>query len=76
MADSQSSEPSTNGLVGYWTFDNAGTTADDSSGNNNNGTVTGATQIAGKVGLAYQFDGAGCVSIPDSPSLAMNGGPP
>ena len=69
-----SNEPPTNGLVGYWTFDNAGTTADDSSGNNNNGTVTGVTQVAGKVGLAYQFDGGGRVGIPDSPSLAMDGG--
>ena len=68
------SEPPTNGLVGFWTFDTAGSTAPDSSGNHNDGTVTGATQIPGKIGLGYQFGGAGCVTIPDSPSLAMNGG--
>ena len=50
----------TNGLVGYWNFDEGtGTTAADSSGSGNNGTlVNGSTWTAGKVGNgALQFDG-------------------
>lgn len=50
----------TDGLVGYWTFDEgSGTTAADSSGNGNNGTlVNGPTWVAGKVGAgALSFDG-------------------
>src|SRR3989338_5884576 len=51
----------TNGLVGYWAFDEgSGTTAGDSSGNGNNGTlVNGPTWTAGKVGSqAISFDGS------------------
>src|SRR3989344_8923137 len=42
----------TNGLVGYWTFDEtSGTTASDSSGNGNTGTLTnGPTWTQGKIG--------------------------
>ncbi len=42
----------TTGLVGYWNFDEqTGTTASDSSGSGNNGTlVNGPTWTAGKVG--------------------------
>src|SRR3989338_5343069 len=49
----------TSGLVGYWTFDEgAGTTANDSSGNNNTGTLTnGPTWTTGKIGQALNFDG-------------------
>src|ERR1700728_2906074 len=38
-----------NGLVGYWTFDEgSGTTANDSSGNGNNGTLaTSQTWVTG-----------------------------
>jgi len=47
-----------NGLVGYWKFDEiSGTTATDSSGHGNNGTINGATPVAGKVGGALSFDG-------------------
>ncbi|MCJ7423777.1 right-handed parallel beta-helix repeat-containing protein [Candidatus Bathyarchaeota archaeon] len=47
------------GLVGCWKFDEgAGTTAYDSSGNGNNGTlVNGPTWAAGKYGEALSFDG-------------------
>jgi hypothetical protein len=51
---------STNGLVGYWNFDEgSGTTAADSSGNGNTGTLTnGPTWTTGKVGSgALGFDG-------------------
>jgi len=45
-------------LVGYWQFDEgSGTTATDSSGNGNNGTINGATWVDGKLGKALSFDG-------------------
>jgi hypothetical protein len=47
----------TNGLVGWWPFNG---NANDESGNNNNGTVNGATLIADRFGnanKAYSFDG-------------------
>src|SRR3989344_8523640 len=49
----------TSGLVGYWTFDEgSGTTANDSSGNNNTGTlINGSTWTTGKIGGALSFDG-------------------
>jgi len=53
-----------NGLVGHWKFDeNSGTSAYDSSGNGNLGTLTnGPTRTASascKVGDCLNFDGAG-----------------
>jgi hypothetical protein len=47
------------GLVGYWKFDEGvGTTASDSSGNNNTGTLTnGPTWIKGKINNALSFNG-------------------
>ncbi|MEE9412498.1 MAG: LamG-like jellyroll fold domain-containing protein [Methylococcales bacterium] len=45
-------------LLGYWIFDDgSGTTAMDSSGNNNDGTVTGAAWVSGYLGGALGFDG-------------------
>ena len=47
----------TNGLVGYWPFNG---NANDESGNNNNGTVNGATSTTDRFGVAnkaYSFDG-------------------
>ena len=50
--------PPTTGLLGYWTFDeDTGTVAHDTSGNGNNGTVTGATWEPGKVNSALSFNG-------------------
>ena len=46
-----------NGLIGWWPFNG---NANDESGNNNNGTVNGATLTAdrfGNAGKAYGFDG-------------------
>ena len=54
------SSPSDKGLVGHWTFDGqdiSGTRAKDRSGNNNHGTITGATKKIGKIGQALDFDG-------------------
>ena len=47
------------GLVGWWSFDEgSGTIAYDRSGNNNNGTlINGPTWTQGKVGGALSFDG-------------------
>ena len=47
----------TNGLVGWWPFNG---NANDDSGNNNNGTVNGATLTTDRFGntnSAYQFNG-------------------
>ncbi|MEM3616535.1 MAG: LamG domain-containing protein [Candidatus Bathyarchaeia archaeon] len=62
------------GLVGYWSFDEGtGTTAYDSSGNNNHGTIYGATWTNGKIGNALQFDGIDdYVFIENSPSLQVS----
>ena len=58
-----------NGLVGWWPFNG---NANDESGNNNNGTVNGATLSTdrfGNVGSAYDFDSGSLISIPNSNSL-------
>ncbi|HEY7310523.1 MAG TPA: Ig-like domain-containing protein [Gemmataceae bacterium] len=60
------------GLVAAYGLDeNAGTTANDDSGNGNNGTLTNATWTTGKYGSALQFTGAATsdVTINDAPSL-------
>ena len=45
-------------LAGQWSFDEGtGTKIGDTSGNNNNGTIAGATWVNGKVGKALSFDG-------------------
>jgi|GEM_PF-3663435 len=48
----------TDGLVAYWAFDEgSGTTAHDTSGNDNDGTINGANWTTGKFGSALSFDG-------------------
>ena len=52
-----------NGLIGHWNFDEAtGTTAYDSSGSSNHGTINTGTstinRLTGKVSNAINFDGA------------------
>ncbi|RJS73797.1 hypothetical protein CW714_02500, partial [Methanophagales archaeon] len=59
------------GLVGLWHFDEgAGTTAGDSSGNNNNGTlIDNPDWVDGKIGKALEFNGStNYVEINDSDS--------
>jgi hypothetical protein len=63
-------------LVGWWKFDEgSGTTANDSSGNENHGTFNGDPQwVNGKFGKALKFDGsADYLAAPDSESLDING---
>lgn len=53
----------TNGLVGYWNFDEgSGTVANDTSGNGNNGTINGATWVAGPSSRAKLLRGKESVS--------------
>jgi len=63
-------------LVGWWRLDeSSGTTAHDSSGNGNDGTLRGDTQWQpgnGQVGGALEFNGSsGYVEIPFSESLRV-----
>ncbi|HUT46727.1 MAG TPA: LamG domain-containing protein [Sedimentisphaerales bacterium] len=48
-------------LIGYWNFDEtSGTTAQDATGNGNDGTLNGDPQwAAGRLGGALEFDGEG-----------------
>jgi hypothetical protein len=60
----------TNGLVGYYPFSG---NSNDLSGNNNNGTVSGAvmtTDRFGNANSAYSFNGNSEIRIPNSSSLA------
>ncbi len=64
------------GLMGAWGFnEGTGTTARDSSGNGNNGTLGGAGvtwAAGGKNGAALSFDGAsGNVTVPNATSLSF-----
>jgi hypothetical protein len=61
------------GLVSWWSFNEGiGTVAGDSSGNGNNGTISGATWVAGKYGQALSFNGvSNYVSVVDSPGLRL-----
>ncbi len=62
----------TSGAVGYWTFDEgAGTTAADSSGNGNTGTLmNGPTWTTGIMSSALQFDGlSNYVNVPSTAAL-------
>jgi len=63
----------TEGLVGWWTFDEgSGAVAADSSGNGNDGTLNGPVEwtTEGKIGGAMAFTGPyNYVLVPDAPSL-------
>jgi hypothetical protein len=69
--------PASTNLVGAWGFDETtGTTAADSSGQNNPGTITGATHVAGgKFGGALSFNGtSNWVTVADANSLDLTTG--
>jgi hypothetical protein len=56
-------------LEGFWQFEN---TAEDASGNSNDGSVLGATytnQINGKLGQALNFNSGNQVTVPDDTSF-------
>jgi hypothetical protein len=63
----------TNPLVGYWKFEEGtGTTAYDSSGKNNHGTIYGTTWTDGKLGKGLNFTKlSDYVEVNDSPSLDL-----
>ena len=58
-------------LVGWWRLDDgSGTTAIDSSGNGNDGTITGDPKwVAGKVGGALEMDGGDYVDVPGASEI-------
>jgi fibronectin type 3 domain-containing protein len=65
------------GLVAAYSFnEGSGTTVNDSSGNGNNGSISGATwTTAGKYGSALSFNGRSSrITINDSPSLHLSSG--
>jgi len=65
----------TSNLLGRWTFDeNTGSVAHDSSGNNRDGTISGATWTTGHSGSALSFDGNGdSVIVPSTTALDLRG---
>jgi hypothetical protein len=63
------------GLVAAYGFEEAtGTTVDDASTQNNDGSITGATRSTeGRFGRSMSFDGAGdWVNVPDADSLDLS----
>src|SRR2546423_274824 len=67
----------TPGLVAAYAFnEGSGTTVADTSGNNNNGTITAATwTTAGKFGNALAFNGTSArVTVPNAASLQLTTG--
>jgi hypothetical protein len=54
------------GLVSWWPGENS---SDDIAGPNPGQASGGVTFVPGEVGHAFNFDGTGAVTIPDSPSL-------
>ena len=63
-------------LVGWWRLDDgSGTTAIDSSGSGNDGTLNGDPKwVAGKVGGALEMDGGDFVEVPGVSEIAVFGG--
>jgi hypothetical protein len=56
MMSTVTAEPPS-GPIAYWSFDNPADPGHDDSVNGNNGTVYGATSVAGRIGNALSFDG-------------------
>lgn len=62
------------GLVGWWRFEEGGgSTAADSSGHDNHGTIVGAVWATGQQGFGLRFDGIDDqVTVSDSSSLNLS----
>ena len=74
MVEVKVSDALLNGLVGWWKFDETnGTVAYDSSGNGNDGNLTGGpTWSTGKIGGALSFDGSDdFVDLGNSSDIAL-----
>ena len=75
-ATTDDAPPTPPGLVGAWPFNEGmGTTTLDATGNNNNGTITGATwSNQGRYGNALTFNGSSnLVRVASSASLNLSG---
>ena len=70
------SEHSYDNITGLWLFDEGeGASAGDSSSQNNEGTIHGATWVDGKFGKALQFDGTDdWVEVQHSETVAFEAG--
>ena len=66
-------KPADSALAAYWKFDEtSGTTALDSSGNGNNGTLVGDPKwVAGKFGGALEFNGNDYVNCGNGPAIQL-----
>ena len=65
-----STGPPTQGLIGYWNFDEgSGTIAHDTSGSGYNGTVNGAVWTAGEINGALSFNGGAAYVV--TPNIAL-----
>jgi Concanavalin A-like lectin/glucanases superfamily len=72
FSPAHSEPPTTTGLVGHWTFDEGtGTTAGDSSGNGNDGTLSNQTWTTGKVSGGLSFPTYYQVTVPNASSLVL-----
>src|SRR5262245_30825397 len=72
----QVNNPTSSGLVASFGFDEgSGTTVNSSAGSGMNGTISGATCVAGKSGNALSFDGVDdWVTVPHSTALDLTTG--
>jgi prepilin-type N-terminal cleavage/methylation domain-containing protein len=63
-------------LAGEWRFDESGgTTANDTSGYDNNGAISGATYVAGVLGNALSFNGSdNYVNVASAPIIGNTSG--
>jgi uncharacterized protein (TIGR02145 family) len=72
LAQSTPSYIPTNGLVGYWGFND---NANDESGNGNNGTINGATLTTdrfGNINKAYYFNGQSSITVNSTNQISNN----
>jgi hypothetical protein len=60
-------------LVAWYQFDETGGLTAYDSARSHNGTINGATRVAGKIGNAMYFDGFSKVSVPSDQELNITG---